>query len=624
MRTRVPTILLLLLASSACHAVAPHRDWSNSLKPKGNPGPMLTLVSNGKSPYSILLSGKPTPQDEKAAADSAQWLKEMTGAEFPIVREGAYKPRGKEISIGRTHLLDKSGISDARADLGNEGYAIAVKGSTLFLFGGKTRGVINAVYALLEEDLGCRWYARDTATIPHAPTLKFSPTPRRFVPVLEIRDPFYWDAFDGTWSLRNRTNSPSAVVPEESGGYSDYAAGMFVHTFASLVPPGRNFGEHPEYFSENDGKRNPNQLCVSNPEVLSLVISRVKEILKENPRAEFISVSQNDSFSCCACPKCKEIADREGSVSGPLLLFVNAVADAVAKDYPDVKISTLAYLDTFMPPKTIKPRPNVAIQLCTDSHAWAEPFLAIPETEKFQKAMKGWAAIGADIYVWDYTVNFSHYLAPMPNMQVVEDDIRFFFKHNAKGVMLQGNYQGPGTSDGLMKSWVWAKQLWDPTRDAKALVRDFTYGYYGAAAEPMQQYQDMLWRIWEENHKGSLAHIGCRYPMDLPVFTREFLDRAGALFGRAKQLAAGNKETVRCVELAELPIIYVELSQMFDRFTKTNDRKEANRFKELLDRFDIVAHREKVTFLWEGAPNTDEWIAKLRQAVRSDSSEILR
>ena len=148
--------------------------------------------------------------------------------------------------------------------------------------------------------------------------------------------------------------------------------------------------------------------------------------------ASVISVSQNDSWGSCDCPQCAAVAKAEGGNSGPLLNFVNAVADSVGKDYPNITISTLAYLDTSAPPKHIRPRKNVAIELCTDSHAWSEPFLTVEETQQFQSRMKEWAAIGANIDIWDYTVNFSHFPAPMPNWQVVADDIRFFVAHSAK------------------------------------------------------------------------------------------------------------------------------------------------------------------------------------------------
>ena len=50
---------------------------------------------------------------------------------------------------------------------------------------------------------------------------------------------------------------------------------------------------------------------------------------------------------------------------GALLTLVNEAADAVAKDRPGVFVGTLAYQFSRTPPKSLKPRPNVAIQLCS-------------------------------------------------------------------------------------------------------------------------------------------------------------------------------------------------------------------------------------------------------------------
>lgn len=199
-------VIFILVTQFAGAAIATNVKWVNALKPQGIPAKALKLATDGKTDYVILLPLKPTSQEDKAAADLAMWLKEMTGAEFPIIKEtNKAQCPAQIISIGRTRAAFTSGLSDS--NLGREGYKIVVRGDQLFLLGGTVRGPINAVYALLEEDLGCRWYTRDSATIPHIPNLVVRPVPRRFVPTLEIRDPFYWDSFDGTWSLRNRTNA---------------------------------------------------------------------------------------------------------------------------------------------------------------------------------------------------------------------------------------------------------------------------------------------------------------------------------------------------------------------------------------------------------------------------------
>ena len=78
------------------------------------------------------------------------------------------------------------------------------------------------------------------------------------------------------------------------------------------------------------------------------------------------AVSQNDGKLYCQCEKCTGIDKREESHMGVLLNFVNKVADGVGKKYPDVKIGTLAYQYSHKPPKNIRPRDNVQINLCAD------------------------------------------------------------------------------------------------------------------------------------------------------------------------------------------------------------------------------------------------------------------
>lgn len=600
--------LCALAGAASADSVAPHPKWRNALQPRGAAGAAVTLAQDGKALYSVVIPASPSTQERKAAEDLALWLSESTGATFPVLLESdAGVPKEKVISVGRTELLAGSRSKLSRADLSDEGYAIDQVGTNLFLIGGATRGPINAVYAFLEEDLGCRWYSRFSQTIPKRSTLRLRPVKRAFVPVLEIRDPYYWEAFDGTWSLRNRANSSNAAVPREWGGNKAYA--LFVHTFSILLPPDKYFSDHPEYFSEHNGKRDTGQLCVTNPDIVPIVVDSVKRVLRSKPGAQIISVSQNDSHPCCACANCKALADAEGSQSGPLLKFVNAVADEVVKEFPNVRISTLAYLDTFMPPKTIRPRRNVAIQLCTDSHAWAEPFLTIEETQKFQTAIKAWAATGADIHIWDYTCNYSHYAGPMPNWQVVTDSIRFFVKHNARGVMLQGNYQTPGTSDGYMRCWVWAKQLWNPALDTRKLMKDFVYGYYGKAADPIWDYQELLWDMWAREHHGKLKGIkgGIRYSMSL--FDSSFMAKAKDCFRRATELAGGDTELLRRVEEAELQILYAEIDQM-TQVGRPSDRKA---LADTLDRFERIARREKITHLREGSPDFEHWIDAKRK-----------
>lgn len=577
--------------------------WQNALAPKGEPGPELTLAHDGATEYAIVIPEAASTQDQKAATDLAQWLKEITGAAFPVVPESRFTGENL-ISVGRTNRAAEAGVA-AAADLGDEGYAIGVKGKGLYLCGGLKRGPINAVYALLEEDLGCRWYAADANRLPHSPTLVFRPVPRVFVPTLVLRDPFYHAAFDGTWSLRNRTNAPNASVPEEWGGHVNYA--LFVHTFNTLVSPDRYFAEHPEYFMlEESGNRSTRQLCTTNPEVIRIATESALRVLRENPNAEVISVSKNDGGGTCLCPSCKAIDDAEGTHAGALLYLVNRVAEGVEQEFPNVVVSTLAYLETVNPPKTMRPRANVAIRLCTDNCMWAHPFTPAEQVEAFSQALIGWGAIHNRIHIWDYCVNFSHYPAPMPNLDVIAANIRFFVAHNAKGVMEQGAYQGSGERD-LLRCWVLAKLMWDPSRDLASLTQDFIWGYFGKAAPAIAAYNDLLDETARE-HAESLKSPkdGIRYAMDSEFLTKEFIDKANALYDQAENLA--EDDTVRQrVERDRLPILYVQLCR--------GKALTGDSYPEILSRFETIARRVGVTNILEGPPDLDQKLKAWKDAA---------
>jgi hypothetical protein len=140
-------------------------------------------------------------------------------------------------------------------------------------------------------------------------------------------------------------------------------------------------------------------------------------------------------------------------------------------------------------------------------------------------------------------------------------NIRFWVKNNAEGVMLQGGYEGPAERDEL-KCWVTSKLLWDPSRDEGALVQDFIWGHYRAAAPAIAEYEALLAQM-RQTHASAMAAPpqGIRYPMESPFLTKEFLDRATEIFARAKQLAAGDAAVLRRVERAELPILYVRAAR---------------------------------------------------------------
>ncbi len=604
------TVTLLYAFAGQVLGVDFNTKWHSGLTPKGPTSSTITLAKNSSTEYRIVIPSSPTTMDTKAAEDLAMWLKEMTGATFTIVKEGTgFTATGKEISIGKTFLYAVSRVVKPTIDLERDGYSIAVKGNSIFIVGGKKRGVINGVYCLLEEDLGCRWYVQGTKTIPKRPTLKFKPVARTYKPVLvDRRSPYYADAWSAEWSLRNKTYCAGSPVNQEWGGYPKIWG--FVHTFDRLVPPSVYFAQHPEYFSEIEGKRQPFQLCMTNPDVLKIVIDTVRDALKADPTLEFVEVSPNDRMDYCECVNCKKIDTAEGTYMGSLLQFINKVADSIKDDYPNAKINTLAYLGTIVPPKTIYPRKNVSFWLCTDAYAWSHPNEYAWEVPKFATSMERWGKMKANMIIWDYPSSFA-YMTPNINIPVVSENLKYYIKNGATGVMFQCAHDVNYAADhSYMRSWVWAKQLWDPSLDTRKLIRDFNYGYYGAAGEYMQKYDDMLWDAWKFYRK----HRKEKTPPN-PV-DKAFVAKGWALMKQAEAAAAGDTELVRRIKVAEMPLMYMKAT-----YGVGNDQPG---YLALLDDFEATARAAGAKYIENAfqGPDIDRQFAYWRKIAQTDPNKI--
>lgn len=115
------------------------------------------------------------------------------------------------------------------------------------------------------------------------------------------------------------------------------------------------------------------QLCLSNPEVLALCIAGVRQWIRENPHCKIFSVAMNDWYNPCQCPACRAVDAAEGSQAGSVIRFVNAIAEDLEEDYPDIMLHTFAYLYCRKPPRQVRPRKNVIVRLCSIECCFSHP-----------------------------------------------------------------------------------------------------------------------------------------------------------------------------------------------------------------------------------------------------------
>lgn len=572
--------------------------------------PELVLAASGASAYRIVVADDASPSTRYAAEELQRFLEEISGAKLPIVSD-ATPAADAEIVVGANGRLKQLGIELDAKRLGHEGYRIVVAGTRLVIAGGEPRGTLYGVYGLLEDHLGCRWFAPEVSRIPKRDRVVLRAIDETRVPVLEYREPYTFDCFDGDWCARNRVNSSAARLEARHGGKVRFGGGFFVHTFERLVPPDKYFDAHPEYFSLVNGKRlkQRSQLCCTNEDVIRLCTEGILAAMAADPDATVFSVSQNDWYNQCQCDHCQQLATAEESQMAPVLHLVNRVAEAVAQRYPDKAVETLAYQWTRKPPKTLRPRPNVLVRLCSIECCFSHP-LATCDSEanrRFREDAEAWAKTGARLWVWDYVTDFRHYLLPFPNQRVRNDNIQFFVRHGVRGIFEQDTYDTPNSELAALGGYLTAKFLWNPDYDEPTALSEFLEGYYGAAAGPIRVYLDRLHdRAEKEN-----IHVNIWAGPESPHLTDELLLDADRLWQQAEDAVADQADVLRRVRRGRMSVDYAMVERLrlqtqgklpanaelraaaarrFDAFVETVREAGVTRFKEWQP-LDLEAYR---------------------------------
>lgn len=487
----------------------------------------LRLAENGQTSWKIALPAEPTDVEKTAARELAEHLNLITGAEFPTVSEADLPADAQNVLF----VGNGSAMAAEYAKAGKTGEKpfkfdeifIRTDGSNLYLGGHERRGALYAVYSFLQDTLGVRWWTAECSFIPKKPTLEVADDLSvSYAPQLISREMYHRNAQKPIFSARMKGNGH---ISEEYGGRVSII--YFVHSFFRVLPPEKYFDAHPEWYSEINGERKGGhtQLCLSNDEMRKEYVRVILEELRKAKDPRFIDVSQNDWGGWCQCEKCKALAEQEGSQAGPLITFLNKVAEDIEKEFPDVLVETLAYQQSRKPPKTVRPRDNVLVRLCSIECSFSQP-LESEQNEKFASDIDGWSKIAKHLFIWDYVTNYRAYVEPFPNLKVLAPNLRFFLKHGAVGLFCEGE----GDDFCELKNWLLMRLMWEPDLDENALIKEFCDGYYGPEITPfIQEYWDVL----SEQAVKSGAFIGCFHNGSQDWLDLKTLNRTTKLMNQA-------------------------------------------------------------------------------------------
>lgn len=586
----------------------------------------MTLAQDGRAAVSIVHAQDATPAELQAVQELATYLHRITGAAFNVVTEDQHQA-ASGIYVGQTRHAASAGIDFAR--LGKEEWVIRSDSVSLILAGGRPRGTLYAVYRFLEDDLGVRWWNPYEEFVPSRPSLLMKAQSRTGQPRFSYREIHYsfgghpYDRWEGQFSARSRINAAgNDSIALKYGGAVRYGPPDRAHTFHMYLGNlDEAFAAHPEWFALHQGRRvKHSQLCLTNPELRAHFVERLRRYIEEgrahaakNNVAEptFYAIQPVDGRQpWCECPRCRRILSAEGSYSALMIDFANAIGTKIADDYPDISLVTLAYLDTVEPPRSIKPRPNVLVQLADTASNMIAP-ITDATNQKFRDQLERWSRIAdaSNLLIWDYAVNFNDFPStivpigmcsfgfPFPSYTTYQPDYQYMRDHSVRGLFIQHEY--PIVSDMRdMKIWLEARLMEDPDRDYKSLVDDFVSGFYGPASPMIREYlalietsafQSRSFLTWTAN------------PGDFKYLTMDFFDKAHAIFDRALEAAKDQPEyqrRVRHVRLHSDIAMLIRYPQLVRELKRTPGRSEKDIDRQLIAQRINEAWQEQCQLRW--------------------------
>lgn len=554
----------------------------DSLFPEGHNWQGFTVGGKSIDGYKIVVTDKTNENMCFAAEELQKYALEGSGANLEIVYTD-------EVPEGGAFVL-KTGDSEV---YGTDGFTISVEDSNVYFTCGELRGCMYAVYTLLEDYYGYRFYGYyDSELLKDSPSDIPEGTEDTQIPTVRYRcnciEPFR-NAYVYSSVVKNKLSGNSEQHSMNSAKYGYGVSRTFAnaHSLDVFVPLVEYYmatedPEELEWMTEEEiaAVAATKVRCLSDSLVYDICLKNMRNLLDSRigmggvigKDITEVSCAYADNERICTCRKCNKVFRREGSSTGILVELVNKIDTQLRADYPGIRVVTNAYGEWKKPPKEAVLNPEVVVLYCWNGCSNHEIGSGeCKETGVYndlgsnyieESYFDGWLKHSSQIYVWYYPTNIYYMLCPQPNFFKIYSDYKYFTSNGVKGFYIQGTH---GSSFEALDAYLLCDLMWDTDmtkEDFDQQTREYLRYYFGYGWIYVYEYMQML------DEAGNLK--GCvlnDFEMPFDIYSKEYFaenyEKMKALFRKA-EAAAQNEEELAAIKKLSVHMDFLGLSAIYE------------------------------------------------------------
>ena len=423
---------------------------------------------------------KGTDRINLAVSDLQRCFELITGSALPTSASGGLIPFRLEFIDPQ---LPASASYDDRLAACRD-YTITVSEQEILLSAASEVGVSNAIYDVLEQ-WGCRWVMPGDLgeVVPTSSYLEL-PIGTTAKSISFDTNAQQWSGGPryGDWYTRNRMGVWRLLFNK--------------HFQFSVLPPDKYFALHPQWYSLIDGQRVPQQLCLSDPDMLYEYIIQSSNVLNYQyyPSLEYVTaasvcIEPEDNGGSCESLPCKALDPVEGSTTDRHIWFANQLAAALLPYFPDRLVTVLGYGDHSDPPINEMPRDDVAVVLTRMAPGCLlhlAPSATCQGSLQWHDILDEWLGVCSRVYVYNYVPMYWTGGLPCPVYLEQGQSIKNLYQRGVKGFHTETGYMSYGAN--LAVYYVENKLVADASLDPDEVLEDMCEKFFGTGGQAMYSF----------------------------------------------------------------------------------------------------------------------------------------